>query len=506
MRAALSTTAMDRIDTELLVVPVAATDAARAEAVRLLDQRLDGRLSAEARRTGFRGASGQELVYQTQAAAPPAFIVLAGVGRAPTLAAWYELADGVTRHALRAQTRRAAVALGRHASPTVVHALCEGVALAGYRFDRYRSSADAALPTNLTLLVPAVNTGLRRAVADAGVYATATALARDLANTPAADLAPLDLARAARRLAGPGLRVRVHDRRALARLAMGAILGVGRGSEQPPCLIEIVYRPRGRIRRRIALVGKGITFDSGGLSIKTAESMQTQKRDMAGGAVVLATLSALPALRLPIEVRGYVPAAENMPSGTAIRPGDVVRACNGTTIEVLNTDAEGRLVLADALAYAARRRPDLILDFATLTAAVRIALGTRCAGILGTDRGLIDAMLQGAAAANEMLWEIPLISEYRRELDSRIADLKNIGDGPAGTITAALFLREFVADVPWAHVDFSSTVMSDGYACHPKGASGYAVRTALRCLTSLAGDAQSSRPTTKRRAQAAEQK
>jgi leucyl aminopeptidase len=318
------------------------------------------------------------------------------------------------------------------------------------------------------------------------VYARATALARDLANTPAADLAPLDLASAAQRLAPAGLRVRVHDRRALERHGMEAILAVGRGSQQPPCLIEISYRPRRPARRRIALVGKGITFDSGGLSIKNADSMQMQKRDMAGGAVVLAALSALPALDLPIEVHGYVPAAENMPSGTALRPGDVLRVCSGTTVEVLNTDAEGRLVLADALAYAVRRRPDVILDFATLTAAVRAALGPRCAAVMGTDRHLVATLLAAAADANEMLWELPLIGEYRRDLDSRVADLKNIGDGPAGTITAALFLREFVGDVPWAHVDFSSTVMSDGFACHPKGASGYGVRTLLHALTRLA--------------------
>jgi leucyl aminopeptidase len=230
-------------------------------------------------------------------------------------------------------------------------------------------------------------------------------------------------------------------------------------------------------------------------------------------------MSALPALRLPLAVRGYIPAAENMPSGTAMRPGDVLRACNGTTIEVLNTDAEGRLVLADALAYAARRRPDLILDFATLTAAVRNALGPRCAAILGTDGGLVDAMRASAAETDELLWELPLIGAYRRDLDSRVADLRNIGEGPAGTIVAALFLREFTGGLPWAHVDFSSTVMSDGFACHPKGASGYGVRTVLRCLTRLAQPATSagqragrrsgtyaSRTPAKRRAHAAEQK
>ncbi len=462
----------------------------------------------EARRAGFRGGPEQELVYQTHGAARAGQIVLFGTGPAPATATWYELADAVTRHASRAQARRAAIALGTQSTPAVVHAVSEGVALARYRFDRYRSTAPVTLPTMLRLLAPRTDAALRRAVAAADVYARATALARDLANTPAADLAPLDLARAARRLARPGLRVRVHDPRALARLRMGAILGVGRGSRQPPCLIELAYRPRGALRRRIALVGKGITFDSGGLSIKTAESMQAQKRDMAGGAIVLAVMSALPALRLPIEVRGYVPAAENMPSGSALRPGVVLRACNGTTIEVLNTDAEGRLVLADALAYAARQRPDLILDFATLTAAVRTALGPRCAAILGTDSALVATMLAGAAEASEMLWELPLVTAYRRDLDSRVADLKNIGEGHAGTIVAALFLREFVGDLPWAHVDFSSTVISDGYACHPKGASGYGVRSVLRCLARLAEatHAPRSRSSTKRRAQAAEQK
>jgi len=486
MSTELSARSPEHCAADLLVVPVAAGDPAASEAVAALDRRLAGRLLAEARRAGFRGGSAQELVYQTHGAAPADVIVLAGLGAAPALSAWYEVGDATSRHAARMRARRAAIALGSYASSTTVHAVAEGVALTAYRFDRYRSHAELSAPAHLTVLAPRRTAALRAAAAEASVYARATALARDLANTPAADLAPLDLARAARRLAGPRLQVQVHDRRALARLAMRAILGVGAGSQHPPCLIELRYRPRGRVRRRIALVGKGITFDSGGLSIKNADAMQQQKRDMAGGAVVLAVLSALPALGLPIEVRGYVPAAENMPSGTAMRPGDVLRACSGTTIEVLNTDAEGRLVLADALAYATRRRPDALLDFATLTAAVRIALGTRCAAVMGTDRALIDALLAGAGAANEMLWELPLIGEYRRDLDSRVADLKNIGEGPAGTIVAGLFLREFVGAIPWAHIDFSSTVMSDGFPCHPKGASGYGVRTVLRTLTQLA--------------------
>jgi leucyl aminopeptidase len=239
------------------------------------------------------------------------------------------------------------------------------------------------------------------------------------------------------------------------------------------------------MRRRVALVGKGITFDSGGLSLKTAGSMQTQKRDMAGSAVVLSVMRALPALRLPIEVHAYMPATENMPGGRAIKPGDVVRAFNGKTIEVLNTDAEGRLVLADALSYATTHKPDFMLDFATLTAAVATALGTRCAGIMGTAPDVVRACIDAASQVGERLWELPLIPDYRRELDSAVADLRNIGDGHAGSIMGGLFLREFVGDVPWAHIDFSSTVMTEGHACHPKGATGFGVRTVLQLLSQL---------------------
>ena len=233
-------------------------------------------------------------------------------------------------------------------------------------------------------------------------------------------------------------------------------------------------------------MGKGITFDSGGLSLKNADSMKAQKRDMAGSAVVLGVMHALPHLRPDVEVRGYVPAAENMPSGTAIRPGDVLRAFNGKTIEVLNTDAEGRLVLADALSYACRQASgrDSRFRYAHRRRAQR-PRQSRYAAIMGTDRALVAEVIDAAAAAGENLWELPLVAEYRRDLDSRVADLKNVGEGYAGTIIGGLFLREFVGDVPWAHIDFSSTVMSDGYACHPKGASGFGVRTVLEYLSRL---------------------
>jgi len=218
--------------------------------------------------------------------------------------------------------------------------------------------------------------------------------------------------------------------------------------------------------------------------------MQTQKRDMAGAAAVLGVMSVVRELRIRAEVRAYIPCAENMPSGRALRPGDVVRAVNGKTIEVLNTDAEGRLVLADALAYAAKREPDVIIDMATLTAAVRTALGARYAGILGNNAEAVQALIAAGKECAENLWELPLVNDYRADLDSSIADLKNIGETGtgAGTIIGALFLREFVGNTPWCHIDFSSTVMADKpFPCHPRGATGFGVRTLLRYLQDLGG-------------------
>jgi leucyl aminopeptidase len=483
MNVTLTAGRLSGLRTGLLVVPVFGSPTG-SQHVREIDGITAGAVLDEVRQRRFTGARGQECWIHTRTGSAPTILLL-GRGTDADVASWYELADAVARHAARLRVRHAAVALGARGADAA-GAVAEGLALARYVFSRYLSDPPETAPLTVALAVSRDDRAHRDAVRDADTFATATTLARDLANTPAADLTPRDMARVARGLTRRGVSVRVHDQRALARLRMGGILGVGRGSEHPPCLIELAYAPR-RARRRVALVGKGITFDSGGLSLKTADSMQAQKRDMAGAAVVLSVMSVLPTLRLPIEVRGYLPVAENMPSGRAMRPGDVLRACNGTTIEVLNTDAEGRLVLADALAYAARRKPDLVLDFATLTAVVRAALGPRCAAVLGTDRAAIDGLIAAARASNEMLWELPLIGEYRRDLDSRVADLKNVGEGHAGTIVAALFLREFVAGLRWAHVDFSSTVMSEGYPCHPKGASGFGVRTTLRFLRRLAG-------------------
>jgi leucyl aminopeptidase len=289
--------------------------------------------------------------------------------------------------------------------------------------------------------------------------------------------------------------VRVLDERQLARERMGALLGVGMGSNQPPRLIELTYEPAGAARPRghVALVGKGITFDSGGLSIKTADGMITMKTDMSGAAAVIAAMSALPALGVRTRVTGIVPAAENMPSGSAVRPGDVLRARNGKTIEVLNTDAEGRLVLVDGLTYAQREGARRIVDVATLTGAIQVALGDYLTGVFGKPEDFVGDLLAASRRAGEKMWPMPIVPEHRDQIQSDIADLANTGGRPGGACTAAAFIEAFVErDRPWAHLDIAGTFWSDKERRYsPKGPQGPAVRTLVELAESIANGASS---------------
>jgi leucyl aminopeptidase len=361
----------------------------------------------------------------------------------------------------------------------------EGAVLGLYRFDRYKEkrNGDRGV-TALTLLVSSARdrAAAREGLSRAELAAEAACFARDLINEPANSVTATALAETARTLAREsGLRIRVFDLAACERLGMGAFLGVNRGSVEPPRFIHLTYAPRGRVRRRIALVGKGITFDSGGLDLKTAEGMATMKGDMSGAAAVLGVLKVLPRLRPPVEVHGLIAATDNMPSGSATKPGDVLRAMNGKTIEVNNTDAEGRLTLADAIAYARQTvKPDEIVDIATLTGAAAIALGSLCAGAMANDAALQARVLAAGARAGERLWPLPLIDEYRDGLRSEVADLRNTGPRPGGAITAGLFIREFAGSTPWVHLDIAGTAFTDKdlpYA--PKGGVGFGVRTLL---------------------------
>lgn len=360
-------------------------------------------------------------------------------------------------------------------------AVVEGVRLGGYRFDRYKSSPQDRPVGRLVLLAPGTAED-RAAVARAEVVAEAVTFTRDLVNTPAGDLVPADLAaRAVEMAAEAGLDARVLTADDLRAGGFGGILGVGAASANPPCLIEVGYPGDGG--GLVGLAGKGITFDAGGLGIKSQKAMATMKSDMAGGATMLAVVRAAARLGLRTGVVAVVPAAENMVSGSATRPGDVLRHRNGITTEVADTDAEGRLVLADALAYLAERRPDAIVDAATLTYSVMHALGEDITGLLGNDRALLGALTEAAEETGEPVWEMPMWRPYLERLKSDVADFKNDGGAHADVILAALFLENFTGGVPWAHLDVATTAYLDSATdLGPAGATGAMVRTLIRYL------------------------
>ena len=376
-------------------------------------------------------------------------------------------------------------------------AIAEGAALATYRFSVYKRDVNPCRVDTVTLV--GRGAAVKRGVARGERIAAAVALARDLVNEPAGAMTPRRLAHVAGEIAErEGLTLTVLDEVEIANMGLGGLQGVARGSEEPPRLIELVYEPPRRprsdgrpARRRVptlALVGKGITFDSGGLSLKTADGMETMKTDMGGGAAVLAAMSVLPSLNPGVKVVGIVPTTENMPSGSAIKPGDVLKIRNGKTVEVLNTDAEGRLVLADGLSLAVEAGADAVVDLATLTGACMVALGRTIAGLMGNDEALVDRVRDAADRAGEAVWHLPLPKEYRKDIDSDVADIKNTGSGRyGGALTAGLFLQEFVGDTPWVHLDIAGPARADsedGYVA--KGGTGFGVRTLIETVLEFA--------------------
>ena len=364
-------------------------------------------------------------------------------------------------------------------------ALAEGVQLRTYRFDGLKSKPSEA-PTLASLALRTVESEsiAERAAAQAAVV-EGVHLARDLVNQPASHLDTDAMVRTARGLEALGVEVEVLDRAQMAELGMGALLGVAQGSRMPPYTVVMRWRGRGDDAPPLALVGKGVVFDSGGLSLKPAKSMETMKCDMGGAACVVGALHALARRRAAVEVVGAIGLVENMPSGEAYRPGDVLTSLKGTTIEVLNTDAEGRLVLADVLHYVQDRfKPAAMIDFATLTGAVIVALGYEHGGLFATDDDLADALLEAGLASGETVWRLPLGEAYAKQLESTVADLKNIGrPGQAGSIVAAAFLQHFAGEVPWAHIDLAATSFTE--TDHPlagKGGTGWGVRLVDRLV------------------------
>ena len=374
-----------------------------------------------------------------------------------------------------------------------LQAVVEGALLGAFRDLRFKTSSDAGAPlTDLHVVLSGGHwgNGHADAVERASVLAACTNLARELSNEPANILTPTAFAdRALEQVTGPRTSVEILDEEAIASQQMRLLLGVSQGSAEPARVIVMRYTPEpagdGPV---LALVGKGVTFDTGGISIKPADGMDRMKRDMAGGAAVVGAMRAIGRLAPPVRVLGIVPAVENMPGGRAIRPGDVLTAANGTRVEVLNTDAEGRLILADALTLAQRLGATHLVDIATLTGACVVALGHHVSGLVGSPQAWVDTVVETADAAGERVWPLPGHEEYAQQLESDTADIANVGGRPAGAITAALFLKRFTGGLPWAHLDIAGTAWwEDARVWHPKGASGVGVRTLAALPAVLAG-------------------
>jgi leucyl aminopeptidase len=416
--------------------------------------------------------------------------ILIGLGRAGSpLGKVRRALRHALRDALRQRGRGLLLAFGEGIRAGQMRALLREVAQGDYRFRRYKSAEAgrkaAAEARAVVLPPPSVSAAeLKEAAREAQILAPVIAWARDLGNTPGNDLGPAELAREARAMARrDGLRLRVLGRKEIEREKMEGLLAVNSGSVRPPVFLIGEYSPP-RAKGTAVLVGKGITFDSGGISIKPAPSMGEMKYDMMGAATAFACLRGAKLLKLPVRVVALAPVTENLPSGSACRPGDILRMRNGKTVEVDNTDAEGRLVLADALSYAGKYRPDVLVDYATLTGAVLIALGHECAGLMTPEDVLAREFLEASDATSERVWRLPVWPDYRDNLKSEWADMKNSAGRTAGTINAAIFLKEFVPPgVPWAHLDIAGVAhFEKEYAGFDPGATGFGVALTMEFL------------------------
>jgi len=495
MEFAVSTEGPESIACDALAVPVFAGGREVDGTAARVDRALGGMLSAVLGEEKFEAKPARTLVLHTHGKIPAKRVVAVGLGprEETSLETLRKAAAAVVRTAAGMHAGHVAfppAALPSASVEAVTQARVEGILLGAYRFTRYKKD-EAGTVGRVTLLASGdtqrrhVEEGQKRGV----LFAEATVFARDLVNEPPNQLPPPRLAEIAAEAArGAGLRCSVLDEDAMRALGMGALLAIGAGSDQPPRLIVLEYAPP-RAQRAVAIVGKGVCYDSGGINLKR-DDLEWMKSDMAGGAAVIATMKTLPVLRPKARVLGIVAAVENMPSGRSVKPGDIVRAMNGKTIEINNTDAEGRVILADALAYAAAQGVHEIVDLATLTGSAIVALGYHSAALMSNDDALAARLLEAAGTAGERLWRLPLYDEFLEDMRSPVADLRNSGGRYGGAEKGAIFLREFAAGLPWAHLDIAPTAFlekEEGTGPYlPKGGTGYGVRTLLTYLSGVA--------------------
>ncbi len=476
------------------------------EVLRELDRRLHGVLASALASGEVKGKLGETLYVPTLGGLAASRVLFVGAGKRSDFT--YDTIRQVAGTAARflrqrgirsmALLRRSELDLGKSAQAAV-----EGILLGLFDPGTYKTheKEDRTLDDVRLVAEGGSEAEIQRGIERGMILAKATNFARNLVNEPSSVLTPVEMARRAQDIAVRyGLDIEVLDEHRMKELGMGALLGVARGSDEPARFIILRYLPEGEeafLERlpTIALIGKGITFDSGGISLKPAEGMEQMKYDMAGGAAVLGALRAIAQLRPKIKVLGLVPATENMPSGRAQKPGDVVRTMSGKTVEVINTDAEGRLILADAITYARQLGAQQIVDVATLTGACVVALGSVYAAVFGNDPALVEQVIAAGREAGEKLWPLPLDPEYREQLKSEIADLKNVGGRKAGAITAAYFLKEFAEETPWAHLDIAGTAWLEENKPHlASGPTGMGVRTLAHFVCQAAERESRERP------------
>jgi len=499
MQVQVGSTQLSNLSSDLLVVGVYGKGGRRSEAWKILNRALGGGLESLLEIQGWTGKDGDVVTFPAPGRLRCKLVMVGSLGDRGSVgpSALRDLANAAGARAVKSGLGRIAFFLdpaldkrGELDRPSV-QAVGEGLAFGSYSFDRYRSAKKdkpSVGPSDVYLYFegrrdrPLLATALERGA----IIGAAQNRARDLVNEPANSITPEALVEYARDLSADlGMDFLVLDEAACAKRGMGAFLAVGQGSDMKSALAHMIWKPKGGSSKRIVLVGKGLTYDSGGMCLKPASGQATMKMDMGGSAAVIGTLAAVAELQLPIEVHGIFAATENMTGGSAYHTGDVLTASNGKTIEVLNTDAEGRLTLADALVYACELKPDALVDLATLTGSCVVALGPTIGGIMGTGRGVIRGLRSAGERSGEILWELPMPEEYRDMLKSKIADMTNLGGRFGGAITAGIFLKEFVdEDIPWAHIDIAGPAFMDKpMGGRPYGATGYPVRALVEWIS-----------------------
>ena len=463
-----------------------------------VDEALDKAISNLVSQGEIKGKLNEITIIHSLGKLPANRVVVAGLGKQQELS--QDKVRGAVAETCRLLRQKgvdsiATVAQGAGIAGITVagaaQAITEGALLGVYTFRKHQTKeAEHGEIKQLTIVDAAKSKSpaLKQGCHKGRILAEATNLARDMVNEPPNYMTPADMADMAAKLAESyGLEVSVLEREQMQELGMGALLGVAQGSQQPPKFIVLRYKGEDSNETDMALIGKGITFDSGGISIKPSEGMGEMKGDMAGGAAVMAAISAIAQLKPKTNVMALIPATENLPGGSALKPGDILTAMDSKTIEIISTDAEGRLALADALGYAKKHGAKSIVDVATLTGAMRVALGDICTGAFGNNQELIDKVIAAGAEAGEKIWQMPMYEEYKEQNKSEVADIKNTGGRYGGAITAAQFVAEFAGDTPWVHLDIAGTSMTDKQRNHlVKGATGVPVRTLVNLALSLA--------------------